>query len=83
MVPKYLCIEQGEVLRLQLEEMGQEVRELHQKYQTMLTVGHLDLYMRYVIERFADLLIRIQIRSRTCRSGFGQNPTCWDIKKFL
>jgi hypothetical protein len=45
-VPKYLCFEQGEVLRLQLEEMGQEVRELHQKYQTMLTVGHLDLYMQ-------------------------------------
>jgi hypothetical protein len=45
-VPKYLCIEQGEVLRLQLEEMGQEVRELHQKYQTMLTVSHLDLYMQ-------------------------------------
>lgn len=30
--------EQGEVLRLQMEEMGQEVKDLQQKYQTMLTM---------------------------------------------
>jgi hypothetical protein len=50
--------EQGEVLRLQLEELGQEVRELHQKYQTMLTVGHLD--MQWYLDHFPFLSASLQ-----------------------
>jgi hypothetical protein len=38
---------QGEVLREQMEELGQEVRDLQQKYQTMLTVHHFPRHFHY------------------------------------